>query len=117
MTILAIDYGTKRFGLAIAHEGIDAVMPFGVVGRDELQKKIEEARPSTILIGLPYDMSGRDTELSARIRAFGVSLADSTGIPVEYVDERFTTALGKRTEGGVSDDEKAAMVMLESYLH
>ena len=115
-TILAIDYGIKRIGLAIVPDGLSVVMPFGTVTEQQVIAKIQEAQPDMLVIGLPLDMEGQETDMSARIRAFGETIRQAVHVPIEYVDERFSTAQGKRSEGGVGDDEKAAMVILETYL-
>lgn len=123
-TILAIDYGIKRIGLALSPEQLSFVMPFGCITKTDSEDlwfkqillKIEEVHPEIIIIGLPLDMEGQETDMTARIRAFGDMLKGQVSAQIEYVDERFTTAQGKRMQGGVGDDEKAAMVILETYL-
>ena len=123
-TILAIDYGIKRIGLALSPEQLSLVMPFGCITKTDVEDlwfkqillKVQEVHPEIIIIGLPLDMEGQETEMTARIRSFGDMLKGQVSAQIEYVDERFTTAQGKRMQGGVGDDEKAAMVILETYL-
>lgn len=123
-TILAIDYGIKRVGLALSPDQMSLVLPFGCIVREDgsdewieqILQKIKEASPDVVVIGLPFDMEGQETDMTRRIREFGDLLSTRMSVPISYVDERFSTAQGKRSEGGVGDDEKAAMVILEGYL-
>jgi putative holliday junction resolvase len=70
-------------------------------------------------------LSGREGASAQAARAFGDLVAQVTGIPVEYVDERFTTATAESAmlEGGVKRrdrrqnvDKVAAAVILRHYL-
>lgn len=129
MNILGIDYGTKRIGLAWMQTGIDVVLPFGRIqnlepclpaGRfgilnTQLIDVIKKEKVDRVVVGLPLGLDGKENENTARVRKFGDALARETGIAVEYHDERFTTREAAREEGGVSPDEAAAMLILESY--
>lgn len=91
----------------------------------ELGRLVSEYQPSTIVIGLPVGLSGREGASAQAARALGDLVAEVTGIPVEYVDERFTTATAESAmlEGGVKRrdrrqnvDKVAAAVILRHYL-
>jgi putative Holliday junction resolvase len=53
---------------------------------------IAQWAPTRLLVGLPYNMDGSETTTTAACRAFGEKLARRTGLPVDYVDERLTSA-------------------------
>lgn len=125
MNILAIDYGTKRIGLAWVDIALGVVLPFGVVGNKESRIRnkelidiISKEKIEKIIVGLPIGLDGKENENTKRVRAFGKELRSEieTEIGIEFVDERFTTHEAARMEGGVSRDEKAAMIILETYL-
>lgn len=48
--------------------------------------------PARLLVGLPYNMDGSETTTTPACRAFGAQLERRTGLPVDYVDERLTSA-------------------------
>jgi len=48
--------------------------------------------PTRLLVGLPYNMDGSDTTTTAACRRFGAELGRHSGLPVEFVDERLTSA-------------------------
>lgn len=124
MNILAIDYGKKRIGLACAKEGVEVVLPFGVIDRKKelaFEKKIAEVvkaeRIERVVVGLPLDLKGYETENSLAVREFVQIMKELINVPIELVDERFTTAQAARLgDDGVSRDERAAMVILQTYL-
>jgi putative Holliday junction resolvase len=77
-------------------------------------------------VGLPLDGEGNETEWTAEVRALGAEIAKRTGMPVRFLDERFTTAvalrtmkeLGESTRGRRGDvDSLAATVLLQNALN
>jgi putative Holliday junction resolvase len=76
-------------------------------------------------MGLPLDGNGDETPRSIEARAIADTLAERTGLPVELVDERYTTAvalraiheMGGSTKGRKGDvDALAATVLLQHAL-
>ncbi len=117
MTILALDIGTKRVGVAISHgivaEGI-AVLDYKNYFHG-LEKIIQQQAIETIVIGLPFSSTGEETSQSFFNRAEGEKIAKEFSLPVEYVDESYSSVAvdnGKK----VIDDE-AAKIILEQYLN
>lgn len=130
--ILAIDYGRKRSGIAVTDSlqlianGLTTV-PTGqllqfvldYVGRETVER---------ILIGLPKQMNNEHSENMKYIEPFVRSLRKRLpSVPVEYVDERFTSVLAHRAmlDGGLKKkdrqnkalvDEISATIILQSYL-
>ena len=77
------------------------------------------------MVGLPLDEEGDDTPLSREARALAAALAERSGLPVQLVDERYTTAvalravreMGGSTRGRRGDvDALAATVLLQRVL-
>lgn len=77
------------------------------------------------VIGLPLDEAGEETDRSREARTLGSALGARSGLPVEYVDERFTTAAAQRAiremGGGASRrrgevDALAATLILRAAL-
>ena len=123
MNFLAIDYGTKNIGLAKASSLVDLVLPFGVIenantalARKKIADIVVTEKIEKIIIGLPFGLDGSENENTARISEFANNLEQASGAPVEFVNEMFSSQAGDRMGSGVSRDEKAAMVILQSYM-
>jgi putative holliday junction resolvase len=131
--LLAVDYGERRIGLAISDPTGTIASPAGHIVRRagkrppiaEIIRRAEELEARGFVLGLPLDEAGEDTPRVAEVRRIGVELERRTGLPVELVDERFTTAaalravreLGGSTKGRKGDvDALAATVLLQHAL-
>jgi putative Holliday junction resolvase len=131
---MAIDYGRKRVGLAISDPLGMIASPAGFIVRREGKRapltkilaRANELSAEGFLIGLPLDGEGHETEWTAEIRALGAEIAKRTGMPVRFLDERFTTAaalrtvqeLGESTRGRKGDvDSLAAAILLQHALN
>jgi len=130
--VLGIDFGVKRVGAAVSDPGRSIATPLEVYERrDPVQdarhykKLVEEDEIDRIVIGLPVHTTGREGESAARARAWGSWLAEVTGLPVVYYDERYTTVLAEDVliEVGFSRQKRkgmrdmlAARILLQNYL-
>ena len=131
---LAVDYGRKRIGLAISDPLGMIASPAGFIVRREGKRppitkilaRAEELEARGFVVGLPLDGEGNETEWTAEVRSLGAEIAKRTGMPVRFLDERFTTAvalrtmkeLGESTRGRKGDvDSLAATVLLQNALN
>lgn len=127
--VLALDPGSTRIGVAVSDPLRIVATPLTVLPATGfeagLRTLLDEYRPSTIVVGLPIGLSGKEGASAASARAFGERVAALAGMDVEYVDERFTTATAESAmlEGGVKRrdrrenvDKVAAAVILRHYL-
>jgi len=125
MTIIGIDYGSKRIGVAFVEEGSRVVLPLQEIenkNKDfvlvEIKKIVEEKDVKTVVVGLPLSLSGERGPKAQETQKFIDFLAANVSVPVKTVDERMTSraadALGAGTKG--SRDIGAAMVILEDYI-
>lgn len=124
MNFLAIDYGTKNIGLARASSNMDLVLPFGSVENSDYQlaiKKlagiIKSENIDNVIIGLPAGLDGSENKNTIKVRNFADDLKKEITASVEFMTEIFSSQAGDRMVGGVSRDEKAAMVILQSHLN
>ena len=130
--ILALDYGSKRIGVAVSDPlGITA-QPVTVIHRKgkkkdipELLEIIKEREVDKIVIGLPLNMSGSKGTLYDEVKKFGTLLEKKSSLPVDYFDERLTTMQAEKVliSGDVSRnkrrkviDKMAAVLILQNYL-
>jgi putative Holliday junction resolvase len=126
---LGIDYGTKRVGLALSDGlGITA-RPLEVVPRSRVGERVVELCAEhgvdMLVVGLPTGLNGQEGAAVAGARALGEELAELTGLPVTYIDERFTSKLAESAllESGMRRrsrrdkvDKVAAAIILQSFL-
>src|SRR5262249_40569390 len=120
-------------GLAISDPSGTIASPAGVITRRagkrppvaELVRRAEELEARGFVMGLPLDGNGDETPRSIEARAVGAELAKRTGLPVELLDERYTTAaalraireMGGSTRGRKGDvDALAATILLQHAL-
>jgi putative Holliday junction resolvase len=126
---LAFDYGSRRIGVAVSDALRITAGPLEVIPTDDAMRHVlrlvGEYQPTVIIVGLPVSLSGGEGAAAQAARAFGEAVAAETGLPVEYVDERFTTHTAEQAmlEGGVKRrdrrqkvDKVAAAVILRQYL-
>ena len=132
-TALAFDFGTLNIGVAYGQTLTQTATELsglkardGIPNWDEIEKLLHEWQPTKLLVGLPLNMDGSDSELSQRARKFGNRLHGRFVLPVEMVDERLTTreAKAEAQERGHKGnygrdpiDAIAARLILESWLN
>lgn len=130
--VLAIDYGKKRTGIAVSDplqliaNGLTTV-PTGVLF-DFLMDYLKKESVERIVVGLPKQMNNQPSENMNNIVPFVNRLKKALpDIPIEYVDERFTSVLAHQAmiDGGLKKkarqnkalvDEISATIILQSYL-
>jgi putative holliday junction resolvase len=121
--VLALDYGSARCGVAVSDPTgmlatpIDSVdKPRSDRGLGEIARVVRERGVEEVVVGLPVSLSGEEGAQAAEVREFAARLAERLEVPVTTFDERYTTALARRTPGRLPEDSRAAAHLLESYL-
>ena len=115
---MGIDYGERRVGLAISDPTGTIASPAGAILRRagkrppvaEIIRRAESLEARGFVIGLPLDGNGDETPRSTEVRGVAAELTKRTGLTVEMIDERYSTAAAKRAiheMGGKSRDRKA----------
>ncbi len=130
--ILAIDFGTKRIGLAVSDalgitaQGLPTLQRTRIA--DDLQTLrdlVEEYSVGKVLVGNPISKSGSETSMSQLASEFAQKLQKHLTCPVEMHDERLTSVVANHMlrEAGLSVgkrqravDRVAAVLLLQSYL-
>lgn len=147
-TVLGFDFGLRHVGVAVGQELTATATPLGTIpardGRPAwagIEALAREWRPDLLVVGLPLNMDGTESELCTRARAFARRLAGRLGRPAVMVDERLSTRAawdqttdapqrrgrgadpaGRRRGGhraraaGRSDHALAAVFILETWL-
>lgn len=117
MKLLSLDYGAKHIGLASYNSMVDVVLPLGQAsGLAEVVNLIKHENVDKVIVGWPLDLGGGNNKNTARVNKFITDLKKHIAIEVELVDERYSSQQADQMGEGVSRDEKAAMVILQTYL-
>lgn len=133
--ILGLDVGTKTIGVAVSDpfgwtaQGLETVqinVEKEKFGLERLSEIIDEYSVEKIVVGLPKNMDGTLGERAEASIEFGELLEKEFSLPIEYEDERLTTAQANRMmieEGDLSRrkrkkivDKLAAIMILQNYL-
>ncbi|MEN1727876.1 MAG: Holliday junction resolvase RuvX [Pseudomonadota bacterium] len=101
---LAIDYGARVVGVAMAHPMTGSARPLAPLQHTsaerldrELGELIAEWRPSHIVVGLPLAKDGKESAMSKRIRRFVDQLAaEHPSLDIALQDERMTSEMAAR---------------------
>jgi putative Holliday junction resolvase len=137
--LLGLDVGARRIGVAVS-EGAIAV-PLTIIEHTnragDLARIMEVAareQVEAIVVGLPVSLSGEEHEQARLTRKFGDQLAERSGVPVIFQDERYSTvhaagamesalpskperrARGSHRRRREHIDDRAAAVILQSYI-
>jgi len=130
--LAGIDFGTVRIGVAICDPGQKWASPletYKVRSREldaEYFRKLATAESlAGWVIGLPLHTSGQPSKKSNQAVKFGKWIGAATLLPVNWIDERFTTAAAREmlnassmsgSKKKASLDKIAAQVILSAYL-
>lgn len=133
--ILGIDYGERRVGLAISDPTATIAQPLPTLQRRKGKRPpvaaiiqiIGEYQAVEVVIGLPLTLEGEENEWTKEVRAFGKAIAERTGVPVHFLDERFTSVQAERAVRGMGlkkrereekerVDAAAAVLILQTHL-
>ena len=119
-TFLAFDFGTKRIGVAIGNSEIRQAQSLKTIQNKSLedtfraiQKLVQEWEVTNFVVGLPTHPDGAEHEMTKRAKRFGNQLNGRLNLPVQWVDERYTSAVAENQTGDI--DSQAAVLILEQY--
>lgn len=132
MVALALDIGETRIGIAASDSSGRLAMPVKVLPASEVtgmarsfRYVLEDHEPDVLVCGLPKTLAGEDGPQAERVRAVAAEVAGKCGLPVEFVDERLSSAEAKRIlrAQGLSErqmrgrvDMVAASLFLQAWL-
>jgi putative Holliday junction resolvase len=123
ITVMAFDYGTRRVGVAVGNSVTQvgqALKTIAALNTDVLFQNIEllvkEWRPDQLVVGRPVHPDGAEHEMTAKASRFGNQLHGRLKLPVNWVDERYTSAI-LENDPKMRDnlDAHSAVLILEQY--
>lgn len=130
--ILALDYGTKRIGVALSDELGWTAQPLETFERRTLDRDVTHIASlvgthevGQVVLGFPLQLDGREGPAVRAMREFATRLEQGLSVPLVLWDERMTTKAAedlliaadvsrKKRKGAV--DRVAAAILLQSYL-
>jgi len=133
---LAFDFGLRRIGVASGHSLTGAAAPLATVGNGEhgpdwqaIAALVQAYKPAVLVVGNPYNADGSPSAMSAAASGFATALGQRLQLPVERVDERWSSReasaeLQQRRAAGTRRrrvqradiDSAAAAIILERWL-
>ena len=132
MRILAVDPGSKRVGLALSDPTETIAQALATVAAEpeetlasRLAQVARANEAARIIVGLPLRLDGTHGPEASAARKLAAAIRHASGLPVELVDERLTTAAAERAliAGGVKRDQRrqgidrvAATMLLQGHL-
>ena len=132
MSILGLDLGQRRIGVAIADASALGVRPLATLVRTTPSADLKALRTMVadwgvghIVLGLPLNMDGSEGSAARRAREFARQLGEATKVAVDLYDERLTSFEAKsrlkdfprkRGERKLLIDQIAATLILEGWL-
>lgn len=131
MTLLGIDYGLKRVGVAVSDDGENFAFPLCVIKNsqnqnnldnstlvEEIVKMCQEKAVTQVVIGESKDFKGVDNTIMPKVREFQASLVSAKpDLNISFEPEWMTTQQAERFQGKRDDiDASAAAVILQSYI-
>src|SRR6476469_1816533 len=120
-TVLGFDFGIKRIGFAIGNTLTAQAQPLEVIAAIDNAARfarigalIVQWQPARLVVGEPRHPDGAEHDMTLRCRRFANQLHGRYNLPVELVDERYSSAVipAKR---GEHIDAKAAAIILQQY--
>jgi putative Holliday junction resolvase len=129
---MSFDYGTKRIGIAVTDPlqiiatGLTTIHPKDVF--DFLKKYLLTEEVECFVVGDPKQMDGTPSQSAQHVKGFITGLKKNfPGIPIEAVDERFTSKMASATiaQSGFKKSDRqnkaridtiSATIILQSYL-
>lgn len=119
--LLGFDFGTRRIGVAVGNTLTRSARPLRTVPAEPVDQRfarigelIRSWQPLLLVVGRPLHADGTPNATTPKCERFARQLGGRFGVPVELVDERYSTVAGDG--GGHDDDAQAAATILRQYL-
>jgi len=119
--VLGFDFGIKRIGIAMGNTLTGQAQPLRIIAAIDnatrfkiIEELIAEWQPARLVVGEPRHPDGAEHDMTLRSRRFANQLHGRFNLPVELVDERYSSAVLQARRGEKIDD-KAAAIILQQY--
>ncbi|WP_067515568.1 Holliday junction resolvase RuvX [Endozoicomonas ascidiicola] len=132
-TVLGFDFGTRNIGVAAGQVITQTATALpslrakdGIPDWSQIEALISEWKPDAVIVGIPLNMDGTESEMSRRARKFGNRIHGRFNLPFYEADERLTSFEAKEWAGKLGHkghygskpvDAMAAQIILEAWLN
>jgi putative Holliday junction resolvase len=130
--VVGLDLGSRRIGVAVS-DGLGlSAQPHGTIARhggvrdlEAVARVVQDVGADRVVLGLPLDPEGHEADAARRARAFGERLGQHLGLPIELIDESYSTVEAEevllaadvsRARRRTVIDKLAASVILQRWL-
>ena len=121
--VLGFDFGTKRIGVAVGNSLTKTAQVLSVINNTnqkecftQIENLISEWQPNLIAVGLPFYPDDAEHPMKIKVKRFGDQIQDRFKLPLQFIDERYTSALLERDPNYQKRlDSHAAALILEQY--
>ena len=120
-SFLAFDFGIRRVGVAAGNSMLRRAQPLKTVAAEgearfaAIGALVAEWQPDALVVGVPFHPDGAAHDNTQRARRFGRQLHGRFRLPVNEVDERYSTTQAL-ADGAADVDAASAAVILEQFL-
>jgi putative Holliday junction resolvase len=121
MKVLAVDFGSKRIGLAVGNSQTRVATPLGQIAAqnrrhvlEEILKRIGEFEIGQIVIGYPLNMDGSRSLTCERVDQFINYLHKSVALPIARVDEKLSSFAAEAMGKEIANDYHRRKTFLDS---
>jgi len=121
-TVLGFDFGLQRIGVAVGNTLLRQAQPLTIIDAAANDAKfaavatlLREWQPARCIVGLPLHPDGAPHAMTVRCRRFANQLHGRFGLPVELVDERYSSAEVEAGRGQRIDAEAAAVILQQYF--
>ncbi len=129
MYVMGFDYGSKRIGVAVGQTITYSARPLTTVLVHNLQidwqtitALIQEWQPDALVIGLPLQFDGSESEIAIAARRFSRKLEGRYQLPIHLIDETLSSVAAAermpttKNQKKIYVDAMAAQIILETWL-
>jgi putative Holliday junction resolvase len=131
---MGFDFGLRRIGVAVGQAATNTASSLETVKHSRqpdwiaIDRLVKDWKPTTLLVGLPLDSEGEETEMSKAARRFGAALQKRFSLELVYADERLSSRAAQsrfaelrasgnlRRKNASQLDAMAAQIILENWL-
>ena len=120
--VFGFDFGIKRIGIAMGNTLTGQAQPLAVIAAidnatrfDKIGALVAQWQPARLVVGEPRHPDGTEHDMTLRCRRFANQLHGRFNLPVELVDERYSSAVIPARRGQVIDAQAAAIILQQYF--
>jgi putative Holliday junction resolvase len=120
--VFGFDFGIKRIGIAMGNTLTGQAQPLTIIKALDNAARfatigalIDEWKPALLVVGEPVHPDGAEHEMTLRARRFANQLHGRFNLPVELVDERYSSAVIPARRGEHIDAQAAAIILQQYF--